>query len=120
MTMHLERVYYNTNGKCKRKLNAKQQRAADEHAKWLRSRGLHPDQLAEKRKADRLHKAERQPESTPRRVIPPTSDKVGNGFKKEENVYTGGNLLGIATMHKSNMVPVFRREDAEAISSMRR
>jgi len=29
-------------------------------------------------------------------------------------------LLGIATMHKSNMVPVFSEEDAEQISKMRR
>jgi len=29
-------------------------------------------------------------------------------------------LLGIATLHKSNMVPVFSKEDAEQISKMRR
>jgi len=29
-------------------------------------------------------------------------------------------LLGIATMHKSNLVPVFSQEDAESISKMRR
>ncbi len=41
--------------------------------------------------------------------------------KKEPNVYSGKRkLIGIATMHKSNMVPVFSEEDAEAISKMRR
>ena len=35
-------------------------------------------------------------------------------------VYTGDKLIGIATMHKSNMVPVFSQEDAEAIAKMRR
>jgi hypothetical protein len=29
-------------------------------------------------------------------------------------------LIGIATMHKSNLVPVFSEEDAEAIAKMRR
>ena len=40
--------------------------------------------------------------------------------KPEAKVYTGGNLKGIATMHKSNMVPVFNSQDAEDISKMRR
>ena len=35
-------------------------------------------------------------------------------------VYTGDKMLGIATMHKSNSVPVFRAEDAVEIARMRR
>lgn len=35
-------------------------------------------------------------------------------------VYTGGKILGIATMHKSNAVPVFSSEQAVDIASMRR
>ena len=35
-------------------------------------------------------------------------------------VYTGGNILGIAQMHKSNAVPVFKAEDAVDIAHMRR
>lgn len=38
----------------------------------------------------------------------------------EPKVYTGKNLLGVAMMHKSNLVPVFSSEDAKDISSMRR
>lgn len=34
--------------------------------------------------------------------------------------YTGTAMIGIATMHKSNAVPVFQEEDAQAISAMRR
>lgn len=49
----------------------------------------------------------------------------GNGMgpvsgKKKEMQYTGDRLLGIATMHKSNAVPVFSQEDAEDIARMRR
>jgi len=41
--------------------------------------------------------------------------------KRESMVYTGEQkLLGIATLHKSNMVPVFARQDAEDIAKMRR
>lgn len=35
-------------------------------------------------------------------------------------VYTGTKVLGIATMHKSNAVPVFAAEEAVEISRMRR
>ena len=34
--------------------------------------------------------------------------------------YTGTAVLGVCTMHKSNAVPVFSSEDAQAISKMRR
>lgn len=50
----------------------------------------------------------------------PTSDKVGNGFASKANTYTGNKLIGIAVMHKSNLVPVFTKEDAVEISRMRR
>lgn len=45
---------------------------------------------------------------------------IGVGNARKEMTYTGGNLLGIATMHKSNMVPVFKASDAEDIARMRR
>ena len=41
-------------------------------------------------------------------------------LKKENNKYTGGNLVGIAIMHKSNLVPVFKKDDAKDIANMRR
>jgi hypothetical protein len=46
----------------------------------------------------------------------------GNGTKKDANVYTGNEIAGIATMHKSNMVPV-RKDNKEGfieIAQMRR
>jgi hypothetical protein len=48
------------------------------------------------------------------------SNLVGNGFKKEENKYTGTLIKGIATMHKSNAVPVIDKNQMEEISRMRR
>tara|TARA_R110000868_G_scaffold38177_1_gene133945 strand:+ start:553 stop:714 length:162 start_codon:yes stop_codon:yes gene_type:complete len=46
---------------------------------------------------------------------------TGIAAKPEPNKYSGKRrLLGIATLHKSNMVPVFSEEDAKSISSMRR
>lgn len=34
--------------------------------------------------------------------------------------YTGTNMIGIATMHKSNAVPVFSSQEAREVSGMRR
>ena len=36
------------------------------------------------------------------------------------NSYTGDKMKGVATMHKSNAVPVFTDKEAKEISSMRR
>lgn len=54
------------------------------------------------------------------RELYPSQVDTGVTFAKKPNVYTGDKLLGIATMHKSNMVPVFSQEDAQEISRMRR
>ena len=55
---------------------------------------------------------------------PSLSNNVsGNGTRKEPMQYTGERkLLGIATMHKSNMVPIFedQKEQAVEIAQMRR
>jgi hypothetical protein len=47
-------------------------------------------------------------------------DTGGNATLKAPNVYTGTKVKGIATMHKSNAVPVFSDEEAIDISKMRR
>ena len=55
--------------------------------------------------------------------IPSVGDGVGHAPVKEQMVYSGERkLLGIATMHKSNMVPVFadNKEEAIEIAQMRR
>ena len=44
----------------------------------------------------------------------------GSATKADPKVYTGDKMLGIATLHKSNAVPVFQAEDAVEISKMRR
>ena len=40
--------------------------------------------------------------------------------KKEEKVYTGIEIMGIAQMHKSNAVPVRNKKSAEEVAKMRR
>ena len=47
-------------------------------------------------------------------------DFTGNATLAPAKVYTGTKVKGIATMHKSNAVPVFSDEEAIDISKMRR
>tara|TARA_E500000081_G_scaffold82337_1_gene83697 strand:- start:545 stop:892 length:348 start_codon:yes stop_codon:yes gene_type:complete len=44
----------------------------------------------------------------------------GNCTKQEPMKYTGTLVKGIATMHKSNAVPVISQQEAEDIAKMRR
>jgi hypothetical protein len=120
MSMHLAPVFVSTinQGKIKKKLTAPQRRANAEHDAWLRKQGLHPDQI-QARKTKKRVVEESQFVYEDRRNIP-VSNKIGNGFKKEENKYTGTLITGIATMHKSNAVPVINKKQAEEISRMRR
>lgn len=48
------------------------------------------------------------------------SADTGPATKSSPKVYTGDKVLGIATLHKSNAVPVFNNTEAVEISSMRR
>jgi len=54
------------------------------------------------------------------KVYPSLNSDKGVAVKKEPQQYTGDNMLGIGQLHKSNSVPVFRKEDAEDQAKMRR
>ena len=62
-------------------------------------------------------------------VIPPERDlsrhpSLNTGFNggtlKPKPVYTGDAMLGIGTLHKSNAVPIFSKDDAKDQANMRR
>ena len=56
----------------------------------------------------------------PQKDYPSAGNGIGNCTKKESPVYSGERqLLGIATMHKSNMVPIFADNKHEAIEIAR-
>lgn len=60
------------------------------------------------------------PGREPKEHIPSRDTGVGIAVKPADKVYTGTAMLGVATMHKSNAVPVFSEEDAVEIARMRR
>ena len=51
---------------------------------------------------------------------PSLNTHAGCCTKSDSVKYTGTAMMGIATLHKSNAVPVFSQEDAVEISRMRR
>lgn len=60
------------------------------------------------------------PPGRPRQVIPSLTTPGGEAVKRPDKVYTGDKLLGVATMHKSNAIPVFNDQHLVDIASMRR
>ena len=58
----------------------------------------------------------------PRQTSRPASLNTDNGVavKKNTQFYTGDNIKGIGTLHKSNAVPVFTDAEAKDQATMRR
>lgn len=56
-----------------------------------------------------------------RQYIPSLNSNAGDTSLRESLKYSGERkLLGVAVMHKSNLVPIFDQKEAEEISRMRR
>ena len=129
--MHLEGPWLSTTGKRKGKQkfasaeHARKARALDESWKELQKRwGIE----AEEKKRTRAMAAPslsstyslKIPEGRNTTAHLKSVDTGGNATLKPAKVYTGTKVKGIATMHKSNAVPVFSDEEAIDIARMRR
>jgi hypothetical protein len=129
MTMHLEGPWLSTTGKKKGKRKfrnadeARKARELDESWKELQKKWAVE---ADNKKRNRAMSAEpltyklSSPIERNTRHIPSRGDGMGNATLAPAKVYTGTKVKGIATMHKSNAVPVFSDEEAVDISRMRR
>ena len=142
--MHLLPVYYSTTNTRKRKQKKKSKsvlEAERKHAKFLKKMGVgsrssvgseqrsskpwvtgsspvesaNSRSLAQSGSAPALGAGGQKFESS-------NSDQFYNPSmaKKKENVYTGTEIIGIGQMHKSNAVPIRRKDDAKSIANMRR
>jgi hypothetical protein len=136
MTFHLVGPYLTTNNTKKRKTKSATksdlQAAWLEHNKWLKSHNmpkLSYDEFLEYKSGRKITTLSKSVQGsvkalTPKSTIsyPSLNSKVDSNAcaKREENVYTGDKLLGIAVIHKSCLQPVFSKEDAIEISRMRR
>jgi hypothetical protein len=131
MSMHLEGPWLSTTGKQK----GKKKFASAEHARKAREQEESWKALQKKWGVEAEEKKRSRAMSAPtlgsayKLTIPEgrnttahikSRDTGGNAVLKPSPVYTGTKVKGIATMHKSNAVPVFSDEEAIDISKMRR
>jgi hypothetical protein len=129
MSMHLHHPSLSYNGKRKGKVKfrnaeeAKKARELDASWKELQKKW---EVDAEEKKRSRAMKAPlldyklSTPVGRSNTHHIPSRDTGGNAIMAPPKVYTGTKVKGIATMHKSNAVPVFSDEEAVEISRMRR
>ena len=125
MTMHLVRGMTTLNFKKRKTKNKskKQLEANAKHDKWLRKMNAHPEQIAANKEKNANVPIRSIPDYSSNRNTIPTSDVIpgGSTAPAERQIYSGERrLLGVAIMHKSNMVPVFDSKDAKDIARMRR
>jgi hypothetical protein len=129
--MHLEGPWLSTTGKKKGKKkfasaeHARKARELDESWKdLLRRQGLELEEKKRKRamSAENLSSVYslKIPEGRNTTAHLKSVDTGGNATLAAPKIYTGTMVKGIATMHKSNAVPVFSDEQAVDISRMRR
>jgi hypothetical protein len=129
MTMHLEGPWLSMGGKKRGKVkfrNAEEaKRARELEQSWkelLKRQGVEAEQKKQSRamKAPPLDYKLSTPVGRSNTNHIPSRDTGGNATLAPAKVYTGTKVKGIATMHKSNAVPVFSDEEAVEISRMRR
>jgi hypothetical protein len=130
--MHLEGPWLNTTGKRK----GKKKFASAEHARKARELEESWLELLKRQGAEQEERKRKRAMSAPslssvyKLTIPEgrnttahiksLNSGLGSATLSAPKVYTGDKVKGIATMHKSNAVPVFSNEEAEDISRMRR
>lgn len=144
MTMHLERglTTLNTKKRKKAKLTlgkvAKLEQQMKEHNKYMKSIGA-PNLVMNLKEYTDYCQGNYKSKTKPSVVRTPwhesgvhrentkwepslnSKDSFAPCTKKKPMEYSGERkLLGIATMHKSNLVPVFSDEDAKELAKMRR
>lgn len=128
MTMHLHHPSLSLNGKKKGKVKfrnaeeARKSRELDELWKQLQKKWEVDADEKRRRRAMRaeplVYRLNTPAERSTAHI--PSLSTPGHSTATVQKVYTGDKVLGIATMHKSNAVPVFAQEEAVEISRMRR
>lgn len=115
MSMHLVRGMSSLNTRKRKSKNQSKRllQIKEEHEKQLERMGV--------KKGDSKYTTKTvSPYSIPDYNTGPrvTSDSIpGNGTKKDAVKYTGDEIMGIATMHKSNMVPIRKDNKQSAVDA---
>lgn len=122
MSMHLVGPYLTTtkyNSKKKVPNTKKLQAVKAEHEAWLKKMGVGKSALPVDKKGKRVGIYD-IPDYSVESSVKLSNNVAGSGAKVEEKRYTGTLIKGIATMHKSNAVPIMNQSQAIEVSTMRR
>lgn len=124
MSFHLEGPWLSTTGKRRAKpkfASAEHKRQAEEQAAaWEQLKQKHAPKKPVFSKAYTNSKMPKIVIPRGTAHIPSLNTGVGTAARAPDKVYTGSAVVGISTLHKSNGVPVFSKEEAIDISKMRR
>ena len=124
MSFHLEGPWLTTTGKRRAKpkfASAEAKRQAEEQAAaWEQLKQKHAPKRAVFSKSFTNSKMPKIVIPRGTAHIPSLNTGAGTAVRAPDKVYTGNAVVGISTLHKSNGVPVFSKEEAIDISKMRR
>ena len=124
MSMHLEGPWLSTTGKRRARpkfASAEHKRQAEEQAAaWELLKQKHAPKKPVFSKAFTNSKMPKIVIPRGTAHIPSLNNGMGIAARAPDKVYTGSAVVGISTLHKSNGVPVFSKEEAIDISKMRR
>jgi len=126
MTMHLHHPSLSLNGKKKGKVkfrNAEEAKKARElNESWKQLQTKWAVTIEDKKRKQALSAEPLVYTLSGRETtrLPSRGDGTGVASLKPVQMYTGGEMLGIGQLHKSNAIPIFRQQDAEDLSKMRR
>jgi len=129
MTMHLEGPWLSTTGKRKGKIKfasaeakQKSEQLDKEWKELLKRQGVEQEDRKRKRalSAEPLVYNLSIPAERSTSHLKSLGQDNGVAVLKPVQMYSGTEMLGIGQLHKSNAVPIFRQQDAEDLSKMRR
>ena len=109
-------IYTNQRSR-KRKPTAKQREL---QAEWQELVNPTKPHFSADKKTQTTHFSAPKPFVRETEYIPSRDTGYYNTFKKPDLYYTGDNMKGIGTLHKSNAVPIFTDEEAKDQANMRR
>jgi hypothetical protein len=124
MSMHLEGPWLSTTGKRrgKKKYRSSEQKQKEQQLaeSWADLQKKYPVAPARKLQRNVYTGPRNMNMERNTRHIPSVDTGLGTTAPVRQQQYTGDKMIGIGTMHKSNMVPIFSDKEARDISTMRR
>lgn len=119
----MKMIYTSTKSQVKPKKKPGWQKEQAEYAEWCAKHGISPNSKRRKSvttspSASTLVVSGVYRRETPH--YPSLGTMSGSTAPAPKKEYTGDKIVGIAAMHKSNLVPIFNDDAAKDVASMRR